>query len=470
MRPLAGGTDLLLELARSGRTEPQAVVDLTGISELSEVTDDGLVLRIGSGVTHAQVVADPRFVNSALPLAQACLEVGSPQLRNRATIAGNLASASPANDTISALMALGAIAELVSLGSDETVRTRMVPVDQFFSGFRQTVLAPGELIAALHVPKLGDHERGMWMKVGLRKNQAISVVHAGIVIATDGQDVRTARLALGSVGPTVALIPAFADALEGAKLDDGSIHRASVAAAEAIEPITDGRGTADYRRRVVSTIVRRGLRALAEGTQAAMWPEAPPTLSRSTSDRPAPVRPVITDASLIDVRVNAQSVSAANSAGQTLLDWLRNDASRASGRPLSGVKEGCAEGECGACTVTLNGQAVMSCLVSAAQTDGGSVVTVEGLNAEGLNVEGPSQADELHAVQEAFVDEFAVQCGYCIPGFIMAASHLLDEIAEPTDEQIEHALSGNLCRCTGYYPMYEAITRAARLRQDRGVT
>ena len=117
---------------------------------------------------------------------------------------------------------------------------------------------------------------------------------------------------------------------------------------------------------------------------------------------------------------------------------------------MTGAKEGCGEGECGACTVTLDGQAVMSCLVNAAQAEGGTIVT-----AEGVGNDGPTR------LQEAFIDEFAVQCGFCIPGFIVAGSALLTEIPQPTDEQLHLGLSGNLCRCTGYYPIEQAIRAAA---------
>ena len=174
-RAIAGGTDLLLEFARSESAGPVAVVDLTSIDNFSEIAETESSLRLGGGVTHSQVVDDERFARLALPLAQACLEVGSPQLRNRATIAGNLATASPANDTISALMALDATVELASLDEQGSMTTRVVPVSDFFTGFRQTVLAAGELIAAINVPKLSADRRGLWFKVGLRKN--LSLIH-----------------------------------------------------------------------------------------------------------------------------------------------------------------------------------------------------------------------------------------------------------------------------------------------------
>ncbi|HLJ81803.1 MAG TPA: (2Fe-2S)-binding protein, partial [Ktedonobacterales bacterium] len=146
----------------------------------------------------------------------------------------------------------------------------------------------------------------------------------------------------------------------------------------------------------------------------------------------------------VQTTINGKPYQLAGVLGKTLLDALREDAG------LTGTKEGCAEGECGACTVWLNGQAVMSCLVPAAQAHGGSVTTIEGL----------ASGAQLHPLQRAFVECGAVQCGFCIPGMLMAGARLLDECPHPTDDQTRAALGGNICRCTGYRKILDAVRMA----------
>ena len=216
--------------------------------------------------------------------------------------------------------------------------------------------------------------------------------------------------------------------------------------AASIEPIDDIRATADYRVAATEVLIARALRALADDHAASQWPADPPALGVR---RPvtAPPRSEVDDASTISVTLNGAPATGAGAAGSTLLDWLRQHSSRA----CTGVKEGCAEGECGACTVQLDGAAVMSCLVPAAQADGAEIVTVEGLATD----------DRLHPLQQAFITDFAVQCGFCIPGFLVSGACLLDECPAPTDAQISVGFSGNLCRCTGYYPMVQAIRTAS---------
>ncbi len=148
----------------------------------------------------------------------------------------------------------------------------------------------------------------------------------------------------------------------------------------------------------------------------------------------------------INVTVNGRKVDAAVSPNETLIEFLRTRLG------LSGTKEGCGSGDCGACTVILNGKAVNSCLVLAIETHGGSVTTIEGLSTDG----------QLHPLQQAFIDNGTVQCGFCTPGMIMSAKALLDENPSPSADEIRLGLAGNLCRCTGYVNIMNAVTAAAK--------
>jgi carbon-monoxide dehydrogenase small subunit len=148
----------------------------------------------------------------------------------------------------------------------------------------------------------------------------------------------------------------------------------------------------------------------------------------------------------IELTVNGELREADVWAGESLLTTLRDRLE------LPGSKNACEQGECGSCSVLLDGELVCSCLVLAAQAEGRDVVTVEGLAGEG----------DLHPVQEAFADAGAVQCGFCTPGLVVAAADLLRRVPDPSDDEIREALSGNLCRCTGYQKILDAVHRAAR--------
>ena len=146
----------------------------------------------------------------------------------------------------------------------------------------------------------------------------------------------------------------------------------------------------------------------------------------------------------IQFNLNGNDVSVTADPNKRLVDFLREDMG------MTSVKEGCGEGECGACTIIYNGKAVTSCLMLAGQADGSTIVTLEGVSENG----------QLNYIQQAFVDAGAVQCGYCTPGMVLSAKALLDKKPDATDEEIRRAMSGNLCRCTGYSKIIKAVEMA----------
>jgi xanthine dehydrogenase iron-sulfur cluster and FAD-binding subunit A len=444
-RVIAGGTDLILEIERGVRKQ-QVLVDISRIEELQAIGAGGGRLSLGALVTHNQVVASQPAVASAFPLARACWRVGAPQIRNRGTVAGNLITASPANDTITPLWAMDATVTLASAARGQ--RTLTFP--QFFQGVRRTALQPDELLVRIDAPLLKPAERGTFLKLGLRQAQAISVVNVAAIIDFDEPGVcRSARISLGAVSPTIMRAMEAEEHLAGKPLTDDVIAHAAALAAAASRPISDIRGSAEYRRDMVRVLVGRALRQLRDGTERAGFPARPVLLAPAESELPHsrvyPASSFQLPASSISFILNGQPVTLHGAGGKTLLRALREDAG------LTGTKEGCAEGECGACTVWLDGAAVMSCLVPAERAEGCDVATVEGLARNG----------QMHPLQQAFIDAGAVQCGYCTPGILMSAAGLLAEAPQPTASQVKEALTGNLCRCTGYYKIVEAVTSAA---------
>jgi carbon-monoxide dehydrogenase medium subunit len=442
-RIIAGGTDIIIELERERRQGIDTLIDITRVPGLNSITTRNNQIHMGALVTHNQVVDSQLIIDNALPLAQACWEVGAPQIRNRATVAGNLITASPANDTITPLWALGASVTLQSTSGE-----RVIPLPEFYTGIRETAMRPDEMMREISFNPLGENERGVFLKLGLRRAQAIAVINVCAILAFDGDVITDARIALGSVAPTIIRVPESEAFLRGKTLSDEVIRQAAVEVSQYPRPIDDVRGTAVYRTEMLKMLTARALRQLRDNTQGASFPHRPAMLwgDNKSSSLQMAIRHEDDASDTIVTTVNGDVYSRTGGANKTLLHFLREDIG------LTGTKEGCAEGECGACTVFLDGAAVMACMVPAPRAHGAEIITIEGLETE----------QGLHALQRAFIETGAVQCGFCIPGFLMSGVKLLDENPQPTDEQIAQSISGNLCRCTGYYKIIEAFHKASQ--------
>lgn len=256
-RILAGGTDLLVRL-RSGREEAASLVGLERVAALFGIREEGgvgvgRVLRIGAMTPHAELL-EHAIVRARLPvLAQALADLGSPPIRNMGTLGGNLCTASPAGDTLPPLVVLGAEAELVCRGG-----TRRMPVAEFLSGPDKTALAPGEVLAAVHVPIPCAGHVQHFEKVGRRDALAVAVVSlAASVRIGRGGLVARASLAWGSVAPGIWRCPEAEAVLEGRRLTLTALKEAAAIVRDRVRPISDLRASADYRREVAGNLLLR---------------------------------------------------------------------------------------------------------------------------------------------------------------------------------------------------------------------
>jgi carbon-monoxide dehydrogenase medium subunit len=459
-RVAAGGTDLILELERGLRKGVHTLIDVTRIFELKKITiDEDDVIHLGALVTHNDCASSKLIRTRAYPLARAAWEVGAPQIRNRGTIAGNLITGSPANDTITPLMALNANVTLLSTRGE-----RIVSLKDFYTGVRKTVMQADEMLVDISFQAMTKTQRGAFIKLALRRAQAISLVDVAIILDVStgstqrlkADTVKSASITLGAVTPIIAHATKAEEFLIGKKLTDKNINQAAQLAVESATPIDDVRSSASYRREMVRVITKRGLISIRDDKEQKGMPKKPILLAKETVDsRPLTVSKF--PESSIETTINNKKYVFKHGFDKTLLRFLREEGL------LTGTKEGCAEGECGACTVFLDGQAVMSCLVPAPRAHGAEIVTIEGLTPNPSPKIG--EGNQLHPVQEKFIEHGAVQCGYCIPGFIMSGVKLLEEKPNPTRDEIEQAITGNLCRCTGYYKIVSAIEDASRSKQ-----
>ena len=250
--PIAGGSDIMVEI-NFDRRRPPALLDLTRVPELQTWDlDDGHV-RVGAGMTYARVIAE---LGDRLPgLAIASRSIGSPQIRNRATVAGNVATASPAGDALPPLLAAGASIEVESAGDGR----RTIPAEEFFVGPKRSALRPDELIAAIRIPIATGPQQ--FAKIGTRNAMVIAVASFAVSLDPDGRRVGTG---IGSAGPTPLraraaeeLAAASLDWDGGAPIDDDLARRFGELVAGAATPIDDVRGTAAYRRHTLGVMARR---------------------------------------------------------------------------------------------------------------------------------------------------------------------------------------------------------------------
>lgn len=458
-RPIAGGTDLLVHM-RAGTTSPGYLVDLAGLG-LSYVRQEAGMVKIGATTTFSELLDSELIRRHLLCLAESVAQIGAVQCRNMATIGGNLCSAVPSADSAPPLLVLGAQVVIVGRHGE-----RVLPLDQFFAGPKQSVLQPGEILVAIEVPLPAQRTGTSFLKLGRRRAMTLAVVNAAALVSPgeDGRTVEDVRIALGAVAPTPIRARRAESILQGQVISEVLIEEAAAAAAGETKPISDLRATVEYRREVSRVLAKRTLleawrRATGETECAGTsWmPAMQPTSAGGQvrlrpSGKAAPGGTRLTAEAPIELRVNGRAERVVVKPQALLADVLRNQLG------LTGTKKGCGTGECGACTVLLDGRPINSCLMLAVQAQNAEITTIEGLGAPG----------NLHPLQEAFIVHGALQCGFCGPGMLLAAKALLDTNPHPTEQDIRYAIGGNICRCTGYVKIVESIAATAQVMAQAG--
>jgi aerobic-type carbon monoxide dehydrogenase small subunit (CoxS/CutS family) len=278
----------------------------------------------------------------------------------------------------------------------------------------------GELLTHISVPlsEPGDGDALEGITLGANGTYIVNVASS----VSQGD----LRIVMGCVSAVPERAKAVEQTLRGQELTREAVSAAVQGLGATIDPPADVHASADYRRSLIEVCAVRSVLAASE--RAKDSPVTEPRTSRS-----------------ISVEINGETYTREVEARKLLVHLIRDDLD------LTGTHIGCDTGSCGACTVHVNGQAVKSCMMLAVQADGASIDTVEGLAAN----------DELTALQQAFSDKHALQCGYCTPGMLMSASALLAENPHPTEHEIKEAIQGNICRCTGYWNIIEAVQNAA---------
>jgi xanthine dehydrogenase iron-sulfur cluster and FAD-binding subunit A len=484
-RVLAGGTDLLLLL----RAEPSLcdrVVDITRIPDLHRIERESDWIRIGAAATFSEVMGSRLVRETAPVLAQACEEVGAVQIRNMGTLGGNVANAAACADSLPALICLDAQARVLTLreGSENSAlsQTDVVederPVSETVTGPNRTRIPAGGLLVSLGYREPEPGSRSIFLKLGRRNAMAISRLTVAALGRVDGEGrIVEARLVPGSATPQIRRFSQIEEMLLGRIPDDALMVDAGRAAAAEMRRLAGRRWSSEFKEPALASMVTQALQMVFKQPAAANPArslgfdsggsapgasrggrngEEPRHGKRSASEAPrspesAPAEEAGAQLMSLHFTLNGRPVSVDAPPDMPLLTLLRDTIG------LTGTKEGCGVGECGACSVLLDGRLVNSCLTLAAQAAGSEVITIEGIR-------GPDGGP--NDLQQAFIDYGAVQCGFCIPGMVLAGEALLAAHAQPTRTEIRQAIAGNLCRCTGYQQIVDAIETTARKRNS----
>ena len=400
--------------------KPGVIVDIKKIPEMMEIeqTADG-GFRIGAAVSGMALAEHKSFGKVWPGVLEAVNLIGSKQVQGRASAGGNLCNGSPAGDSVPAMVAAGAIVTVQGPNGRREMKVEDVP-----AGPGRTNLKPGEILVSFTLPPRPPGSSDAYLRMIPRTEMDIAVVGVGVSLTIKDGTVTAARVGLGAVAPTVLLVEDAAKALIGSKLDDAALAKAAAACSAACRPIDDKRGTIAYRTKVAGVLLKRTAAIAAKRATGKVSFMAKVHVTTSINGEPM----------------------------EFLCEPSTPCSTRCAGRlGLTGSKEGCASGDCGACSITLDDRLICSCLMLAVEAQDHEIRTIEGM----------AKGDKLHPLQQKFLEMAALQCGICTSGMLVASDALLKKNPEPSEEEVRFWLAGNLCRCTGYDKIVRAVMETA---------
>ncbi len=432
---LAGGMSLM-PMLKLRMTEVKYLIDVLGINDLKYIKVEGNYLRIGALVTHNDVAMNKAINERAKILSEAAWHIADIQVRNLGTIGGSLAHADPAANYYPALIALDAEVVIRGLSGE-----RVVKVSDLYKGPYITDLGPNELITEVRIPLSGY--RGVYEFFRRGGASFPSVIVAVTYQEKDGT-ITSSRISIGAVYPEPVLVK---DSLVGMGIREVGAKVAdivnSVFSSIDSKPLEDTHAPGDYKVRVAKNLLTKALTNIANGiTEQLTTPTRENIMEWKAAEEKVEY---VGDLVRVRVNVNGQWIEDFVEPRLLLVDFLRRHGFRE-------VRRGCDEGKCGACTVLVDGRAVKSCMIPVVRVSGHYVTTIRGL----------SKGMELHPIQRAFLEEYAMQCGYCTHGFMMVTYDYLTNVDPTANDEVLKLSVKNICRCTGYVNIIRAIKRASK--------
>ncbi len=425
---IAGGT----VLKRPSRIK--VLVDLMRCG-MEGVKATGKRLQIGATTTAGTLACAEELDRfGAVALREAAAAVSAQAVRNQVTVGGNLVGTASWADLPVALSVLDVQVRSARHGG----KRRVFELADLLAGHPAKILHPGELVTSVEMKQPRASRGSAFIKIS-RTVSDLALVSAAVSMRVEEGACRDVRIAVGSVRSRAARATAAEKALEGAPNDPETFEHAAHLATDKLKVLADARAGREYRRRVLAVAIRRALgvafdRACGHTTYAPPRRPPPPPWPRHAPG------PEVGHTLTVTVDGTARIIPISPD------DVLRREG-------VTSVKRGCDEGYCGTCAVLVDGRLLNACLLLAPQVEGCTITTAAGIGT----------VFEPHPIQTALVEEGAVQCGFCTPGWVVATKSLLEEIPDPSYEEICAAMDGNLCRCTGYVKPLAAVGKAAEV-------